>query len=238
MFGARCARGAGGQGGARTGRSEPVGLRTIVVVALAAALGWLVFRAVLTRRVPWITLGIVLVLLVPLFVTERQWISTEQRLASVSRTEAQNVLGIHCQRLGETLTYAGADLGHVQFDADGFPTGPAVLSYDTCRGLAAYLGMSSRERDSAPEDVLVAVHVLAHETGHLTGLVSEAEAECWAVQHDARTAVLLGATPAQGQALAVRYWREVYPRMPEAYRTDQCAENARLDRSKNDGVWP
>lgn len=215
-----------------------MGLRTIAVVALAAALGWLVFRAVMTRRVPWITLGIVVALLVPLFVTERQWISTEQRLATVSRTEAMNVLGIHCQRFGESLTYAGADLGHVQFDADGFPTGPATLSYDTCRALAAYLGMSSRERDAVSEDVMVSVHVLTHETAHLTGLVSEAEAECWAVQHDARTAVLLGATPAQGQALAERYWREVYPRMPSAYRAGTCVENGPLDRTKNDGVWP
>lgn len=215
-----------------------MGLRTIAVVALAAALGWLAFRAVMTRRVPWITLGIVIALLVPLFVTERQWISTEQKLASVSRTEAMNVLGIHCQRFGESLTYGGSDLGHVQFDPDGFPTGPAVLSYDTCRGLAAYLGMSARERETPPEDVMVAVHVLSHETAHLTGLVSEAEAECWAVQHDARTAVLLGATPDQGRALAVRYWREVYPRMSERYRTSECAENARLDRTKNDSTWP
>ena len=215
-----------------------MGLRTIAVVALAAARGWLVFRAVMTRRVPWIPLGIVVALLVPLFVTERQWISTEQRLATVSRTEAMNVLGVHCQRLGESFTYAGSDLGHVQFDADGFPTGPAVLSYDTCRGLAAYLGMSASERQDPPEDVLVAVHVLSHETAHLTGIVSESEAECWAVQYDARTAVALGATPTQGQALTERYWREVYPRMPEAYRTDQCAPNTRLDRTKNDGIWP
>ena len=215
-----------------------MGLRTIAVVALAAALGWLVFRAVMTRRVPWISLGLVLLLLVPLFVTERQWISTEHKLAAVSRSEAGNVLGIHCQRLGESLTYAGADLGHVQFDADGFPTGPAVLSYDTCRGLAAYLGMSASERADPPEDVLVAVHVLSHETAHLTGIVSESEAECWAVQYDARTAEQLGATPQQGRALAERYWREVYPRMPEAYRTAECAPNTRLDRTKNDGVWP
>jgi hypothetical protein len=215
-----------------------VGLRTVAVVALAAALGWLVFRAVVTRRVPWITLGIVVALVVPLFVTERQWISTEQKLAAVSRSEAGNVLGIHCQRLGESLTYAGSDLGHVQFDADGFPTGPAVLSYDTCRGLAAYLGMSPSERDAVPEDVLVAVHVLSHETAHLTGVVSESEAECWAVQYDARTAQQLGATAAQGRALADRYWREVYPRMPDAYRTAECAPNTRLDRTKNDGIWP
>ena len=215
-----------------------MGLRTVAVVALAAALGWLVFRAVMTRRVPWISLGLVLVLLVPLFVTERQWISTEQRLAAVSRGEAMNVLGIHCQRLGESLTYGGSDLGHVQFDADGFPTGPATLSYETCRGLAAYLGMSSRDRDSVPEDVMVSVHVLSHETAHLTGIVSESEAECWAMQYDARTAVALGATPAQGQALAERYWREVYPRMSEAYRTDTCVAGGRLDRTKNDGIWP
>ena len=43
-----------------------MGLRTIAVVVLAAALGWLVFRAAVTRRVPWISLGIVVLLLVML----------------------------------------------------------------------------------------------------------------------------------------------------------------------------
>lgn len=210
----------------------------MAVVALAAALGWLVFRAVVTRRVPWITLGIVVALVVPLFVTERQWISAENRFAAISRAEAGNVIGIHCQRLGESLTYAGSDLGHVQFDEGGFPTGPATLVYDTCRGLSTYLDMTPRERDHPTEEVMVAVHVLTHETAHLTGLVSEAEAECWAMQHDARTAQGLGATPAQAQALAERYWREVYPRMATAYRSETCAPGGPLDRTPNDDVWP
>ena len=86
--------------------------------------------------------------------------------------------------------------------------------------------------------VMVAVHVLTHETAHLTGLVSEAEAECWAMQHDARTAQGLGATPAQAQALAERYWREVYPRMATAYRSETCAPGGPLDRTPDDDVWP
>ena len=35
----------------------------------------------------------------------------------------------HCQRLGETFTYAGAELGQVDWDEDGVPTRPAMVSY-------------------------------------------------------------------------------------------------------------
>ncbi|HET7899666.1 MAG TPA: hypothetical protein VFL59_00660 [Candidatus Nanopelagicales bacterium] len=214
-----------------------MGLRTFAVVALAAALGWLVFRAAVTRRVPWISLALVLLLLVPLFVTERQWLSTENRLAGVARSEARNGLGVHCQRFGETFTYAGSELGHVEYDETGAPRTAAFLSYDTCQQLSAYLG-SAADRAAPTLDEVIAVHVLTHETAHLTGIAVESEAECWAVQRDARTATMLGATPDQAAALVATYWTQVYPRMPDAYRTPDCAPRARLDETPTDSTWP
>jgi hypothetical protein len=215
-----------------------VGLRTLAVVALAAALGWLVFRAVVTRRVPWVTLVVVVALLVPLFVTERQWISAEQRFARVARVEAPGTVGVHCQRFGETLTYAGSELGHVDFDEEGLPTGPAFLSYGTCQDLTAYLGATRSQRDEPPIEQVIAVHVLSHEISHLIGTPVESSAECWAMQRDAKTAQLLGATAAQGRALAVRYWNDVYDRMSDEYLSDQCRPRGTLDRTPDDNLWP
>lgn len=214
-----------------------MGLRTVLVVALAAALGWLLVRAVVTRRVPWISLGLVVALLVPLFVTERQWIATEQRLTAVARTVVPGAEGVHCQRFGEALTYAGSDSGHVQFDADGRPVGPAVLSYDTCRALSAYLdGLAT---GAVPDlDAVVAVHVLSHELEHLAGTSNEGVAECTAVQRDAATARLLGASRLESLALASRYWRDVYPRMPDPYTSRDCRPNGPLDLSPGDDRWP
>jgi hypothetical protein len=51
-------------------------------------------------------------------------------------------------------------------------------------------------------------------------------------------AVLLGASPEQGQALASRYAAEVYPRMPNGYTSPGCSEDGEYDESPDDGVWP
>ena len=45
------------------------------------------------------------------------------------------------------------------------------------------------------------MHVLSHEAMHMTGYTDEAEAECRAMQVDARTARLLGAPEDAARAL-------------------------------------
>ena len=71
----------------------------------------------------------------------------------------------------------------------------------------------------------------------MAGTTNEAHAECEAVQRDAWTARLLGATAEQGQALASSYWREVYPRMNQTYRSSDCAAGARLDERLEHAPW-
>jgi hypothetical protein len=50
----------------------------------------------------------------------------------------------------------------------------------------------------------------------MAGRLDESAAECAAVQRDARTARLLGASGGEARALAAAYWRTVYPAMPAA----------------------
>ena len=215
-----------------------MGLRTLVVVALAAWLGWLLVRGVLRRAVPWAGLAVIAVPLVLLFWTERQWVSAEQRFTEVARSIAPGSAGVHCQRLGETFTYAGAELGHVAYAADGSADGPAMLSYETCQHLTDYWRSSSAEKGSPTLDEVIAVHVLAHESRHLAGDRSESVTECRALQSDAEVARRLGATDAQARALAVTYATTVYPRMPTDYRTADCRAGGPLDLTPHDGVWP
>ncbi len=215
-----------------------MGIRTLVVVGLSAWAGWLLVRGILRRKVPWLGLGLIAVPLVVLGSTERQWVDAEHRFSAVARALAPGADGVHCQRLGETFSYAGAELGHVDWDEDGVPTGPAMVSYETCGRLAAYRGSSGAERSDAPLDQVIAVHVLTHEAMHLASRLEESAAECAALQRDAWVAQQLGASEAEGQALAERYWREVYPRMPDAYTDRACAADAALDESPGDGVWP
>ena len=86
-------------------------------------------------------------------------------------------------------------------------------------------------------DQVVVVHVLTHEAMHLAGLVAEAAAECAAVQRDAQTARLLGAAPADAAALAAAYWREVYPQLPEGYRSSDCRPGGAMDERRTDAPW-
>jgi hypothetical protein len=80
--------------------------------------------------------------------------------------------------------------------------------------------------------------VLAHEAEHLAGVTSESLAECRSLQTTERTAALLGATPQEARALAVRYATEVYPRMPEPYQSPDCRDGGAMDLNPDDPRWP
>jgi hypothetical protein len=214
-----------------------MGLRTIVVVLLAASVGWLLVRGILRRRVPWIGIAIVLVPLVALFWTERQWVTAEKKFTAVALSIEPVAAGVHCQRLGETFVAVGSELGHVAFE-EGIPSGPAMISYQTCQDLAQYWRASAREKETPTLDEVVAVHVLTHESVHLTGSLTESVTECRAVQRDAVVAQRLGATPEQGRALALRYWTDVYPHLSADYQTRDCHEDGPMDRTPHDGIWP
>jgi hypothetical protein len=215
-----------------------VGLRTIAVILLAGLAGWLIFRAVTTKRVPWISLGLVVLVLVPLLVIERQWVSAEKEFSAVAKSYQPISVGVHCQRFGETFTYAGSELGHVAYDENGMPDGPAFLSYDTCNALAAYWRASATEKSHPSREEIIAVHVLTHEAMHLSGVKQENIAECDALQRDVKTAQELGATPAQARLVAEVYAEQVYPEMPTDYRDPQCTKNGPWDKTPGDNVWP
>ncbi len=215
-----------------------MGLRTGIVVALAAWAGWLLVRGVVRRRIPWIGLAVIALPVVLLGWSERQWVVAERAFSAASRVVAPASPGVHCQRLGETFTYAGAELGHVEWDDDGVVTGPAMVSYETCGRLTAYWRGSAAEQAAAPLDQVIAVHVLSHESVHLAGEQVESVTECTAMQHDAEVAMRLGASEADARRLAERYATQVYPRMPSDYTSIQCRQDAVMDLTPGDGVWP
>ena len=81
------------------------------------------------------------------------------------------------------------------------------------------------------------MHVLTHEAMHLSGRLNEAAAECAAVQRDAHTARLLGAPDAAAGELAAAYWRNIYPLMPDGYRSPECRSGGALDERLADASW-
>ncbi len=147
----------------------------------------------------------------------------EHRLESVTTALAGVPTTVHCQSFGQSMVDAGNELGFVRWGANGTPEHATLIKRDQCNDLNAYLRSDHR---SPSEQQVIAVHVLTHEAMHMAGLTAESAAECAAVHQDARTAQLLGATPDEARALAERYWRTVYPRLTDEYRSADCAAPA------------
>ncbi len=209
-----------------------IGARTFLVLGLLAWLVWLGVRAYVAGTRPYVTLAVILTLLLPLLWTEIRWL----RIQAAATTAVQQLTGnpsarVHCQRAMATFLWAGADLGRVEWDEPD----RAWLTLETCQHLGTWY-RSDRAEPSLDE--VVAVHVLTHEAMHVAGDRNEATTECRALQRDAHTVVLLGGTPEQGSGLAERIATEVYPTMPDEYRTPECRPGGALDLTPEDDSWP
>lgn len=177
-------------------------------------------------------------LLVPALVLgwfEWQFRADQDLFSAVATRIAERDVRIECQRLSGAMVDATAELGYVAFDADGRPGDVGRLEVDACEDLRSYL---SSDRTAPTLDQVVSVQVLTHESYHLAGIANEAETECAALQRLEDVAGWLGASGQQARALAERYAAEVYPRMPEAYRSDECVDGGELDASPEDAAWP
>ena len=160
----------------------------------------------------------------------------ERRLASVASRLVGHHVSVHCQSNAGALVDAGAELGFVKYDADGIPEARTTIKREPCGALRKYVSNGSARHKPTPDEV-VAVHVLTHEAMHMRGETNEATAECEAMQRDAQTARMLGATERQAQGLARYYWQIVYPDMPDDYRTSDCAPGGRLDEGLSAAPW-
>jgi hypothetical protein len=160
---------------------------------------------------------------------------TEHRLNAAASTIAGTDVTVHCQTVSEASFDLGPELGYVKFGADGVPERHTLIKWKACRDLAGWLG-SDRKHPSRGQ--MIAVHVLTHESMHMAGATDEAVTECRAMQRDAAMARRLGADPSAARALAARYWQEVYPSMPDAYRTAGCRPGGELDEHLPDPPWP
>src|SRR3954454_196809 len=186
------------------------------------------------RSFPYLGVGLLVVLAlvaaVPPYLRHRE----EDRLSAVATQLVGSPVKVHCQSLGQEMVDLGSELGYVKWGPDGVPEHETLIKHGPCRQLKAY----EKSSKLAPsDDQVIAVHVLTHESMHMRGLTDEAQAECAAMQRDAKTATLLGADAASAAALARRYWTSMYPRMPEAYRSSTCAAGGALDEHLPDAPW-
>jgi hypothetical protein len=216
-------------------------VQTFMAVALltgaaVAAIGWGLRRTDelgRPRQFPWVTVALLLALGVGAAVPGVLRASQERRLGGAASALAGSRVAVRCQSLGRAFVDAGPELGYVRWRADGHPEPWALLKRDQCRHLGAYVRSGTRRPS---RDQVLAVHVLTHEAMHLSGRLDEA-AECAAVQRDARTARLLGAADADAAGLAAAYWHDLYPLMPDGYRSPECRSGGALDEHLADAPW-
>lgn len=213
-----------------------VGVLTVVVVALLA----LALRRVVVLRRDWHTsrgfatsmLVVCLALLVTAsaFEVKHQWVQA-RATALVVHVSGSREARADCQRFTPELVDLSVTSGFVFSDSQNV----AHLRRTVCNDLHAWLLSSKR----SPTDGQVrAVHITVHEAMHVRGEFNEARAECFAMQQDADAARFLGASRAQAAALAARYYRDVYPRMPAEYVSGECAADHALDLTPGDGQFP
>ena len=208
------------------------------------------------RRYPstplWVQLSVAVVLLGSLgwwALDRADRIGNQHRLEPIASAIAGRAVKVRCPGpIGRAL---GQDTleGSVRFSADGRPANDTQLRATSCAELDA-LAEGRRARELActeragilcgrhGAELAMAVDVITHESFHLQGIQDEAKTECSSLQTMAETAQRLGATPAQGAALARGQYAETYPRMPDHYRSPDCSEGGALDLRPDDPHFP
>lgn len=210
-------------------------------VTLAFALGagvlvvrWLANRQHGVRAFPAISVGSCAVLAVVASLPVVVRADLDARLG----TDASKLIGVkvavNCQTLTGSTVDMGRELGYVQWGPNDVPEHKTLIKHQQCNDLESYLHSSKKHPTAAQ---ILAVHVLSHESMHMAGNTSEAVAECYAMQHDAQLAQIMGAPHAAAVALSKQYWLTVYPRMPDAYTTGDCRAGGPLDLHLPDAPW-
>ena len=173
----------------------------------------------------------------------------EDRMSAVASQIAGRAVRVHCP--GPVGRLFGWDIveGSVAFDAEGKPADETKLRKLSCAELdalaegerASELACTERAQilcGGRGAELAMAVDVLSHESWHMHGIRDEAETECRSLQTMAFTAQRLGATEAQGRALARGQYLEAYPRMGDSYRSFTCEDGAKSDLRPDDPRFP
>lgn len=176
--------------------------------------------------------------------------AAEHTLSSIASPLAGRQVGIECQGFWAELFDVQGRLGDVRFPDGVHPEDHAYLTRGICGTLRRFRSPGYRSRidclagtdwrlATLPEafespcgkrvlPIAEALLTLAHESMHLRGIRSEAAAQCYGLQELPYVAVRLGATPAEGDAVA-GYALALQPGMPTDYQSDECRPGGALD---------
>lgn len=180
---------------------------------------------------------------------------TEESLGAIASQIAGRPVSVNCQGVVSSAVDTTGNEGSVKFDASGRPADVAKLKRGVCTELEKFPDMldddrlgcltSGQECPSDIERLVVAVHVLTHESWHLRGIKDERVAGCYALQTEAAVATRLGASPGLARAVAVYYTNEKYTRLSSEYtrlssacQTPACRNGGKYDLNRGSNIWP
>ena len=209
----------------------------LLVAAVAVAARWWPRRFDALgrpRSFPFVSVGLLVVTGGLGLVPGLQHARLEHRLADAASTLAGRRVEVHCQTLGEAFVDTTSELGYVAWGPNGVPEARTTIKREPCAALDDYLGGGQGDPTEAE---VQAVHVLSHESRHMSGVTDESLTECQSMQRDAVAARLLGASDAQARRLARYYWMVFYPRMPDNYRARACTPGGAWDEHLPDAPW-
>lgn len=176
---------------------------------------------------PLIVLAVIFVLL---GASEGRWQYLQWRGSEAVKEVSGNPNGVlECQRFLPSL-----------FDMDSAALGGKVTSIEPnvailknrqCNALFDWV--QSGSGDTMTMSQIIAVHVLSHESVHVSGQFSESIAECTSMQRDPIAARSLGASDEAGELIQSEYFANIHPQLGESYKLDGCKIDPKLDTIAN-----
>ena len=187
-----------------------------------------------SRPFPWLGFGFLfiagLAALTPWFLRAR----LEARLSEAASQVVGTPVSVFCQSFGEAFIDTGAELGYVAFGPDGVPERETLIKRQQCNDLADYVRSPS---DSPTRELAVAVHTLTHEAMHMSGRPTRQRRNAWRCSTMQRWHACWELPNKEPRNLALVYWRNHYPRMPDGYRSAECRPGGAFDIRSADAPW-
>jgi hypothetical protein len=114
------------------------------------------------------------------------------------------------------------------------------LEPGVCAGLRRYLRrMRPTSLSYENFELAEALMVLTHQAEHLKApTASEAEVECYAVQHVRPLVRAAGWDAEYATEMALQAWELWYQQLPHVFRSPACRDGGRLDRNPLSSAWP
>jgi hypothetical protein len=174
---------------------------------------------------------IVLAVLLMLFgASEARWQYLQWRGSEVVKAVSGNPNGtLECQR--KLPSFFEMDSASIAGKVSSLDPNTAHLKNGQCNEIFTW--MQSGSPDSVTGKQIVALHVLSHESVHVSGQFSESIAECTALQRDPIAVSSLGGSDEVAQLVQSQYFEQVFPNLPDSYKLKECKVDDKFDSIKN-----